>query len=356
MENNNTIFIEKYSQLAQFQKDKIDRFIIDFLTANEEAQIFEMNYCPKCDTYEVTFTKGGKTQSNGKQLYRCSNCGKRITYDHGSLAWYSHHSQAQWLDVIKHTLDICSITTIASEADVHERSALRMRHKVLHALLNTEEINEILDEVVECDEIYFPYSHKGEKQEGVSPKKRGTPASKPGLSKEQCCLITAVDRKANNGIFFENMASPKESIVKKTLKNIFKPKCFFFTDGHKSYNLLITDLRLKHQPLKEYNQYDSIHHLNTVNSLHSKISSIYSFYKGVASKHWNLYNALLSITWKYKDYDTQEKILILMRRFNSRKAFITYEKLKENSKKVAFRISAQRFGLTLEEKGLFTVA
>ena len=39
---------------------------------------------------------------------------------------------------------------------------------------------------VEMDEKYTPYNHKGTKIDGVESKHRGTPASKRGLSNQQC--------------------------------------------------------------------------------------------------------------------------------------------------------------------------
>ena len=47
---------------------------------------------------------------------------------------------------------------------------------------------------VEMDEKYTPYNHKGTKIDGVEPKHRGTPATKRGLSNQQICIITAIQR------------------------------------------------------------------------------------------------------------------------------------------------------------------
>ena len=44
------------------------------------------------------------------------------------------------------------------------------------------------------DEKYTPYNHKGTKIDGVEPKHRGTPAAKRGLSNQQVCIITAIQR------------------------------------------------------------------------------------------------------------------------------------------------------------------
>ncbi|MGN9282176.1 hypothetical protein ACTM8V_06705 [Holdemanella porci] len=47
---------------------------------------------------------------------------------------------------------------------------------------------------VEMDEKYTPYNHKGTKIDGVELKHRGTPTTKRGLSNQQICIITAIQR------------------------------------------------------------------------------------------------------------------------------------------------------------------
>lgn len=44
------------------------------------------------------------------------------------------------------------------------------------------------------DEKYTPYNHKGTKIDGVELKHRGTPTTKRGLSNQQICIITAIQR------------------------------------------------------------------------------------------------------------------------------------------------------------------
>ena len=43
-------------------------------------------------------------------------------------------------------------------------------------------------------EKYTPYNRKGTKIDGEEPKHRGTPATKIGLSNQQVCIITVIQR------------------------------------------------------------------------------------------------------------------------------------------------------------------
>ena len=75
-------------------------------------------------------------------------------------------------------------------------AAWRMRMKLLHALEQIQ-METVLSEEIELDEKYFLNSHKGEQIEGVAGRKRGGKAKKRGLSSEQICLPTVIQRGGN---------------------------------------------------------------------------------------------------------------------------------------------------------------
>ncbi|MBD0859445.1 IS1595 family transposase, partial [Erysipelotrichaceae bacterium 7770_A6] len=61
---------------------------------------------------------------------------------------------------------------------------------------------------IELDEKYVLNSHKGEKIDNLKPRKRGGSASKRGLSNEQICLPTAVQRNGTAVLKATNTAAP----------------------------------------------------------------------------------------------------------------------------------------------------
>ena len=63
------------------------------------------------------------------------------------------------------------------------------------------------------DEKYTPYNHKGTKIDGVEPKHRGTPATKRGLSNQQICIITAIQRFTHTIAIFNVNVEPLCSIL-----------------------------------------------------------------------------------------------------------------------------------------------
>ena len=125
------------------------------------------------------------------------------------------------------------------------------------------------------DEKYTPYNHKGTKIDGVEPKHRGTPATKRGLSNQQICIITAIQRFTHT--------------IARTL-NYGKPS---------SIDLL---------------RFGKFNHLNTVNSFHKLIEERLQKYKGVASKYINRYNALFIMQRETQGMDNTEKLQYVLLR------------------------------------------
>ena len=85
---------------------------------------------------------------------------------------------------------------------ISHTSLFFMRHKIMLALEDLQAVSPaMVEEVVEADETYVPESEKGTKfrpDAKRKPRKRGTTASKRGLSDEQICICTAVQRKSGD--------------------------------------------------------------------------------------------------------------------------------------------------------------
>ena len=88
--------------------------------------------------------------------------------DRGQLTFYSHQDQSKWNELILDKLNRVSLKETAAKINVNECNVFNMRHKLLVSL--------------------------GTKIDGVEPKHRGTPTTKRGLSNQQICIITAIQR------------------------------------------------------------------------------------------------------------------------------------------------------------------
>lgn len=118
-------------QLYDYQVQRVEFIINDYLEVNRSTQLTHFSFCPKCGVKDPVLIKSGKTQK-GKQMLRCKECNRRFTEDHGQLTWYSQQSQAKWNDLIVDTQSGNSIEYTAAKLDVNPSTAFRMRHKYLN--------------------------------------------------------------------------------------------------------------------------------------------------------------------------------------------------------------------------------
>lgn len=123
--------------LFDFQIEKIDREIIDFIDTNNKMDSYQFEYCPKCGFHHPRLVKSGFANS-GKQMLRCKECGKRFVIDRGQLTFYSHQDQGKWNELISDTLAGVSLKETAAKINVNERNVFNMRHKFLISLAEKE--------------------------------------------------------------------------------------------------------------------------------------------------------------------------------------------------------------------------
>ena len=177
----------------------------------------------------------------------------------------------------------------------------------------------MLKDEIELDEIYVLKCHKGKHFNHIKGRKRGGSSSYSGLSRDQVCILTGVERFKGNRRYTLSYAH-SFNIAKPTSENILNLKehiengSFIWTDGLASYNELIRETKCNHKTLPTTKKYDKVNHLNNVNYFHSRIQSQYRVYRGVSSKYINRYCSLFSIHKQYTGSDDNEVVVLLMNR------------------------------------------
>ena len=126
--------------------------------------------------------------------------------------------------------------------------------------------------VIEMDETFVAESFKGnQKKSGfVIPRKsrkRGKEVTKRGISKEQVCIATAIDR--NNNIIMEMVC--KVRIRSKDLERLYSEHLgkgsMICTDYHKSYIQFSKNQNIEHIQIKRGHHKNGIYHISYINSL-----------------------------------------------------------------------------------------
>ena len=303
--------IECYNTLSDYAKRRVATLVKDLHSAQEESRNYCIKVCPKCGAVEPVFTKGGITHG-GKQMLRCPVCKKRFVVDRGQLTFYSHQEEGKWDQLIEDTFKRVPLKNTAESLSISIYTAWRMRMKLLHALEQIQ-METVLSEEIELDEKYFLNSHKGEQIEGVEGRKRGGKAKKRGLSSEQICLPTVIQRGGNAYLQATNTATPSSSDIMK-LAPFISEYCMAWLDGKTAYNRLLEEKHCGKTVLKDHTKYTVIDHINNVNAFHRMIEEWYVWYRGVASKYINRYAALFVLVREYSGCSAQEIVINIKRR------------------------------------------
>lgn len=269
--------------------------------------------CPYCRSSNVVLD--GKHRD--KQRYWCKACNRTFVPTTNTAMSESHYGMGTWKEVISDTFNGISIDDTADSIGASHSTVFRMRHKILLALQYLEEIEHIeLKNIAELDETYVLESQKGKKFDEDAyrePRKRGSKATKRGLSNEQVCICTGVER--NQGSSYAvtvNRAKPSNAEIKQAFDTHIEEGTVLFTDGLKGYHILEDSIDCKVNGVTtEEMKKSKTANLNNVNSFHSFIKTRYHSYRGVASKYINRYNALFAAGFRDRK-ETIDKVCNLL--------------------------------------------
>ena len=278
------------------QVEELLSYLEEFLVSNSQVeQIYEDvkefrfskgKVCPHCSSELIS--KNGKY--NGKQRYICKDCKRTFTDFTNSAVYRSKKSLDKWLKYAKCMIMGLSIRKSAKIVGINIATSFFWRHKILDcisAFLGTGHV----DGLIEADEVFFAERFKGTKTINMPREshKRGKSIKKRGISKEQICVATALDRQGN--LIIEPLC--KGRMTYKELENLYKghigENSILCTDSHKSYIRFATDFNLDHKRIKTGKHKEDIYHIQHINSLHSNLKRWMGRFNGVASKYISNY-------------------------------------------------------------------
>lgn len=262
--------------------------------------------CPHCGSHNIILY-GFKC---GKQRYLCKSCGKTYVPTTGTVLSMSHFGMDVWQDFLRQTLEGGSLSYAEKTLGLTHQTAFNMRHKLLMALEDFfGESPVVLGDVTEFDETFVLDSYKGKpipETAGRPSRRHGAKAQKRGISNEYVCICTGVQRKGEVIIHTENRAKPSHEELQAIFEEHIQAGTLALTDGLRSYSILETLADCKVEDVN--GQKSGFYNLNTVNNLHSFIKGRYIFYRGVATKYLNRYNALFQIAYR----SIESKIALLI--------------------------------------------
>lgn len=258
--------------------------------------------CPYCGS--VHFVRFGKKR--GKQRYLCNECRRTFVTTTNTILSMSHYPASVWKEVISDTLNGDAIEFTAKRLLLSHACVFDMRHKFLLALQDMMDSDPVvLESVCELDETFVLECYKGKElpvDAGRKPRKHGAKAQKRGISNEYICINTGVQRDGGVVAVAVNRAKPDNSELEQVYAGHIGTDALLLCDGLRGYaSLGFLSGGCTVQPVDKSEEDTGFFNLNTVNNLHSFIKDRYEFYRGVATKYLNRYNALFTVAWRQKE-------------------------------------------------------
>lgn len=253
--------------------------------------------CPFCGDDHIV--KNGKVKGN--QRYLCRNCCKSFSQQTQTPTAYSKKKTKVWIDYIECMIKGYSLRRCAWECGINLATAFFWRHKILDVLSSFMGKGEV-DGLVEADECYLRYSYKGNHSKSTrfkmprAPRKRGGESvGKRGLSSEQVCIGTALDRTGNILIGMIGTGRAKYDNLKRFFEGYIAPHSILCTDSAHGYGKLAIQLDLEHKAIPSGKHTNGIYHIQHINAFHSNFKSFLQKFRGVSTKH--LHSYLMWFKW-----------------------------------------------------------
>lgn len=183
-----------------------------------------------------------------------------------------------------------SIRKSAEIVEIDIATSFFLRHKILDCIRSFFGVGSV-EGVIEADEVFFAESFKGTKPSKMPRKsrKRGKQVKKRGISNEQVCIATAIDRHGNLIMELLCRGRMKHQQLEKLYDGRIGDNSILCTDSHKSYVQFSKDFSLEHKRIKRGKHKEGIYHIQHINAVHSKLKKWMNRFNGVATKYISNY-------------------------------------------------------------------
>lgn len=257
---------------------KIDN--VQEVNALIESRVAAAPTCPKCSHTQIA--RWGS--ASGLQRYRCVACKATFNALTGTpLARL--RKKDKWLDYAQQMEQGTSVRKSAVACDVHRNTAFRWRHRFL-TLPNGSKPSRLAG-IAEADEAFFLESFKGKKKAMArAPRKRGSKASKRGLSDEQIPVLICRDRAGSTTDFI--LDKDDRTHIYEALKPILATDTILCTDGSRAMIGVARKMGLTHRPVNlaaGIRVIAGVYHVQNVNAYGSRLKTWMRRFNGVATCH-----------------------------------------------------------------------
>ncbi|MBL0025498.1 MAG: IS1595 family transposase [Saprospiraceae bacterium] len=276
-----------YKQLVNLVND-LD---IDISQIQSSQKASESRHCPHCQSSHTV--KNGK--EHGVQRFLCRSCKRCYRVTTGTFNARMRKGKGELLKLyMKSLLGGDSIRKSASKCKIAVPTSFQWRHRIL-AALQTQQTKVILDGIVESDDIFLPYSQKGQRNIERKPRKRGKGIFEPkkrGISDEKVAIIISQDRKSQKHLQVATRGRISEKNIEEVLDGKLSKNSILCTDSHPSYIAYAKTNKIEHKTIKATaKQYikEGKYHIQHVNQTANEMKKWLDNFNGVATKYLQNY-------------------------------------------------------------------
>jgi transposase-like protein len=252
-----------------------------------------ITHCPRCE-YEAM--KWGTNKSIPR--FKCKNpeldenglkvCGKTFNALTGTPLAHLHFAEKHIANAAC-MVEGLTVRKTAAKLGINKDTALSWRYQFLKTIQADQP--KALTGLVEADETYFLESFKGlRKSMPRTAKKRGTPAIKRGLSKEQIPVIVARDRATGQTLSSVIASRSAVDIGVKLLPHLSRD-AELISDGASTYRLIAQShgITFRTVPKDKNHKTRGTLHINNVNAYDKRLKEWMDRFHGVATKNLDIY-------------------------------------------------------------------
>lgn len=245
-----------------------------------ESRVEAAPLCPKCGHNQIA--RWGS--ASGLQRYRCAACKSTFNALTGTpLARL--RKKGKWLEYAQQMEQGQSVRKSAQACEVHRNTAFRWRHRFL--VLPNDNKPTRLAGIAEADEAFFRKSFKGQKKAMPrAARKRGSKASKRGLSDEQIPVLICRDRTGSTTDFI--LEKDDRTHIFEALKPILASDAILCTDGSRAMVGVARKIGITHRPVNlaaGIRVIARVYHVQNVNAYGSRLKTWMRRFNGVATCH-----------------------------------------------------------------------
>jgi transposase-like protein len=251
----------------------------------------ESRHCPHCNSSNTV--KNGK--ENSVQRFHCKSCNSNYRVSTGTFNARMRKGKGELLKLyMKSFIAGDSIRKSALICDISIPTSFKWRHRIL-ASLQTQQSKVVLEGIVESDDVFLPYSQKGQRNIDRKPRKRGKgmfDAKKRGITDEKVAIIISHDRKNQKHLQVATRGRISEQNLKEVLDGKIANESILCSDSHPSYKAYAKTNEIEHKTIKaNAKKYvtEGKYHIQHVNQTANEMKQWLDGFNGVATKYLQNY-------------------------------------------------------------------